>query len=204
MEYKPSDVFVGVVDLFGVFMPGAIATYLLRAPLIEEAKVLGVSSFDSDATGWTAFFVGSYVLGHLVFLVGALFDYGDAPFRRLFVPWEKNARFLAAQSIRDELLGINSEAINTFQFAKAIMQLHHQGAIMAVTRLEADSKFFRSLSVVLLILLVARWHLLAGPWTFIVIALLILCIWRYGERRWKSSQLAFGYLMAHQASLSMK
>ena len=34
MSYKPADFFVGVVDFFGVIMPGAIATYLLVTSVV--------------------------------------------------------------------------------------------------------------------------------------------------------------------------
>ena len=38
MAYKPSDFSVGVIDLFGVIMPGAVATFLLRGPLLRGIR----------------------------------------------------------------------------------------------------------------------------------------------------------------------
>ena len=200
MSYKPSDFFVGVIDFFGVIMPGAIATYLLAPSILRHARAFDMDGLESGPSAWAAFFVGSYVLGHLVFLVGSLIDYGYDPVRRFFKPQDKDQLFLAVSRLEKSLLGGSDIGLNPFKFAKSFLQFHHAGASADIAHLEADSKFFRSLSIVIMGSIAlgvthAEWSLrLVGA------ALLILCLWRYGERRWQSTQAAYAYLLTYSVT----
>src|SRR5260370_40590730 len=61
MDYKPGDFFIGVIDFFGILLPGAVLLFLRGQWL---SQILGLNQ-----TMWVVFFFASYVLGH--FLVGA-------------------------------------------------------------------------------------------------------------------------------------
>lgn len=88
-----------------------------------------------------------------------------------------------------------STAINAFQSCKARLALEHPEGLATVQRFEADSKFFRSLVVVLLILI--PWGLL-GNRPAIAIAgflMLILALWRYVDQRVKATNQAYWYII---------
>ena len=68
-----------------------------------------------------------------------------------------------------------------------------------VARLEADSKFFRSLVIVLAILLVAtvanNWHQTGVVFPVLLGVFAVLSYWRYTERRYKSTEQAYRYMI---------
>jgi len=85
------------------------------------------------------------------------------------------------------------DSINTFQWCKALLNAERPASMAVVQRFEADSKFFRCFTVVLLILLIAwpwqhRWPPDGIP---VVLALLLLALWRYMEQRYKSTNQAY-------------
>lgn len=94
--------------------------------------------------------------------------------------------------------------INAFQWAKANIELRSPAAAVEVHRLEADSKFFRSLMVVIVLISpiviynAALSHEAVGI-TLVVSALfslLVLSFLRYLDRRRKGIKLAYYYLIA--------
>jgi hypothetical protein len=64
--------------------------------------------------------------------------------------------------------------------------------LRSVERFEADSKFFRSFAVVLLVLPFI-WRPLGWPWPPLaaVPAVLVLALWRYMEQRLKATNQAY-------------
>jgi hypothetical protein len=154
MDYKPSDVFIGVIDLFAIFIPGALATYLLRDTLLEQAKTLKLTGLDTSPVSWVAFFVGACVFGHLLFLMGSFLDFAYDPLRRWIKPLKKDLLYQEARSIRNQLLAEKADIVNPYKFAKAVLGLESAHPIEEIARLEADSKFFRSLFVVLGVFLI--------------------------------------------------
>jgi ADP-ribose pyrophosphatase YjhB (NUDIX family) len=80
-------------------------------------------------------------------------------------------------------------AINTFQWCKARLALEKPEALTAVQRLEADSKFFRSFTMALAVVLAFR---LLGALESIVAAIaMVFAFWRYLDQRMKSTQQAY-------------
>jgi hypothetical protein len=92
----------------------------------------------------------------------------------------------------------NNDLINAFQWAKANLMLQHATVATEVQRLEADSKFFRSLVVVLVIISIISLFKLAVPALLACIFLTILSSWGYVKRRWKSVTLAYMYYIASE------
>jgi hypothetical protein len=86
---KPGDFFVGVTDLFSVLMPGAVVSFIAvqaEQSLHPPADLFGLLRL-KDASGYTAFLVCSFLLGHLVDMVGAsvldrVYDLLYADFKR--------------------------------------------------------------------------------------------------------------------------
>jgi hypothetical protein len=86
---KPGDFFVGVTDLFSVLLPGAVVSFIAmkaEQSLSPPADLFGLLKL-KDASGYTAFLVCSFLLGHLVDMIGAsfldrLYDLSYADFMR--------------------------------------------------------------------------------------------------------------------------
>ncbi len=72
---KPGDFFVGVTDLFSVLLPGAVVSFVAmkaEQSLHPPADLFGLLQL-RDASGYTAFVVCSFLLGHLADMIGASF-----------------------------------------------------------------------------------------------------------------------------------
>lgn len=198
MGYKPEDFFVGVVDFFAVLLPGALLSFKLVD--FARAHVFGktLPSLQGEAQGWVAFAFASYLLGHFIFLAGSYLDPLYDRLRRRFVPKEKDRTYLRAREIKERVLGETPSApvMNTFQWAKANAQLRYPGALLVVRRHEADSKFFRSLIIVLVIAVPVLVSKAAWIESLVCLVLILASLWRYAEQRWKATQRAYEYLIA--------
>lgn len=236
MNFEPPNLFIGLMDLFSVLLPGALLTYLFMDDVGPAA--LGPAKYDrlEGAEAITAFLISSYLVGHLIFLIasGLLDEFYDSARRHalnsqllLFarkgklLPWlvravlwvifkrERNLAVGRASAIKEKMLAPlhAKDAVNTFQWSKSFLTKEHPESMVAVQRFEADSKFFRSL-VVVLIILVVYW-LLHGLWpkVFVGLGLILLALWRYMEQRLKSTNQAYWSvitLTAQQGSLSLE
>jgi len=174
---------------------------------------------------WVIFLFSSYLVGHFVFLLGSwlLDDHAYDPIRqgtyaeqvsrlakggKLSPSW---ASWLAARLLKrntDEAVRLAikvkehylddlnaSSAINAFQWCKAKLKLKHAEAIAAVERFEADSKFFRSLVIVLLF--VVPWAFFKKPLGVAIASsfMLLLAFWRYVDQRVKATNQAYWYII---------
>ncbi|MBL8189532.1 MAG: hypothetical protein JNK38_16095 [Acidobacteria bacterium] len=148
MNYKPSDLFVGIVDFFSVLLPGAVLAFALQLAKVGfiESQLAGLSS----QTKWIVFVIASYLLGHFVFLIGAAFL--DHLYDATYVKRQqakRGARLLKhAASIKRAALQDAHKIENHFKWARAFIKLKKPEMAADIDRLEADSKFFRSLTVV--------------------------------------------------------
>ena len=220
MSFDPQKFFIGLMDFFSILLPGALLTYLLMGnvgPLVlgdRYSKLAG-------AEAWAAFLFASYLFGHLVFLLGSWLDEFYDWARRYtlntqiamlarrgrLLPWlaraliwlvfkaERNLAVDRAGKIKQQALGALQarDAINNFQWCKALLNAESPASLAVVQRFEADSKFFRCFTVVLLLVLAAwplqrRWPLAGVP---AVLVLLLLALWRYMEQRFKATNQAY-------------
>jgi 8-oxo-dGTP pyrophosphatase MutT (NUDIX family) len=220
MNFEPQKLFIGLMDFFSILLPGALLTYLL----MDEAGpvVLGDRYYTlAGSEGWAAFLFASYLLGHLIFLLGSWLDGLYDCLRRYtlneqikrvarrgrVLPWfgralvwlvfkrESNLAVGRATMIKQRALASlgAKDAVNTFQWCKALLNVDSPASMAVVQRFEADSKFFRCFAVVLLIVLASwpfqeKWPLTGIP---IVLLLLLLALWRYMEQRYKATNQAY-------------
>lgn len=175
MNFEPQKFFIGVIDFFSIIMPGALLTYLLM-DAIGETFLGGRFKQIQGTEAVAVFLFVSYLLGHLIFLLGSWLDefYDWArrytlnkqimhlahrnklmpvPFRMLIWLVFKGERDIAvdrAGKIRQQaLMPLKAkDAINTFQWSKAWLNDGSPASLAVVQRFEADSKFFRCLAVV--------------------------------------------------------
>jgi len=257
-DVKPADVYVGVIELFSVFLPGALLTASL-ALLLQLTPGVMAPLLDTEGAQWAAFAVAAYALGAFVASGAAEIDGPYDTYRSRRWPDTEGSPYRRATSLRlaffkagDKLgepvgmpladpgdtgsrpmhpalkaalyllVGVRppelarpalgtparplDRPMNTFTWAKTMLLLRAPAAFAEVQRHEAESKFFRSLILVLPIAGLAaavHWALtgqyllaalaLAAPWP-----LARLSFSRYAERRRKSTQWAYNYVISLQ------
>lgn len=228
MDVEPQKFFIGVIDFFSILLPGAILTFAAKnkiGPLLfgsSYGELVGTA-------GWIAFLFSAYLLGHFIFLIGSCLDArlydrirnatheahirclsrGEAlPARwasaaaRLLMKENVDRALTQAIRLKNHYLGRlgASSAVNAFQWSKARLTLEYPEAMAAVQRFEADSKFFRSLVVVLAILIpviaVNHQPLLAA----VAAIMLVLAFWRYVDQRVKASTQTYWYVITLEAA----
>jgi hypothetical protein len=193
---KPSEFYVGVLDFFAILLPGAIATAIL-APRIGHL-VLGplVAVPASEAGKWALFLTCSYFLGHLIFLVGSYIDRFYNTLRERLNPYGNESAYQCATRIRDSMIeDAERKTLNTFQWARSVLITKCPAAADDVHRLEADSKFFRSLLVVCALSSIVFFASGRMYESVVALALVPPCFARYYERRLKSTTQAYIHIV---------
>jgi 8-oxo-dGTP pyrophosphatase MutT (NUDIX family) len=198
-------------------LPGGVLAYLAKD---RAAVLLGhCPPFSLEGTEhWIIFLFAAYLIGHLVFLISAFLDEPYDLLRsctklgqnnrlakgKTLSPWwmrtlarvlfkrKPDAALIQAVRIKSRALSAlgASDAINAFQWSKARLLKDHGEGLVAVQRLEADSKFFRSFVVVLMLLTVFAYRT-KREYIGWCICLLIATVWRYADQRFKSTQQAY-------------
>ena len=221
MSLEPEKFFIGVIDLFSIFVPGGLLVLLGKD---WTAGVLHRPALELNGTeSWMMFLFLAYLLGHIVFLVGAVLDtlydllrkchyvgqverlakgcgLSNAIFRwiakRLF---GKDADQSLMQAVQIKARALSrfsvSESISTFQWCKARLSKQHPSGLAAVQRFEADSKFFRSFVVVLVAL--GLMYTAQRDWRAAVVCavLLLPTLWRYADQRFKATRQAYWFVI---------
>ena len=219
---EPQKFFIGVIDLFSVLMPGALVAYVIKF----EARQAGLPAPTDTIAGtesWVVFVFASYLLGHLVFLLGATIDSAYEVLRsgtelgqttrlakgkRLSSSWlrraaralfSKHADAALVQALRMKVRSLRrlsaEGSINTFQWCKARLSKEHPDGLAAVQRFEADSKFFRSFVVVLTALAILYASTDRLPLAGACLTALVFALWRYQEQRFKATQQAYWFVL---------
>lgn len=180
MGFEPQKFFIGLMDFFSILMPGALLTYLVIGS-VGEASSGGLFKKIQGVEALAVFLFASYLLGHLIFLLSSwldeLYDWArrqtlnkqimrlahqdklaPKPLRILIWLVFKGERDIAvdrAGKIRQQALKpLNAkDAINTFQWCKAWLNDSKSESLAVIQRFEADSKFFRCLAVVSVVIL---------------------------------------------------
>lgn len=73
MNFEPQKFFIGLMDFVSILLLGALLTWLLMdevGPVVLGDRYTQLAG----AQAWVAFLFASYLLGHLVFLLGSWLD----------------------------------------------------------------------------------------------------------------------------------
>jgi hypothetical protein len=147
---KTSELYLGIVDLFAVILPGAIITFLLQKGFNLDSH----PEWFNGAQGWAVFLAASYIVGHLVSAIGGwlldkIYDTGFK-LRKDHKSYFR-IRLRARDLMQSVLKPYFSDKDNAMEWAGIFARLRSAAASAEIDRLEADSKFFRSLMAVLII-----------------------------------------------------
>lgn len=192
------------------------------APLFGNGRIFPEPK--TTAEQWIIFLVAVYITGNMVFLVASMLLDGfvyDRYLRNIFFKKNFDLSYKTATHIREQYIGsdawvsrlrtsgslcaedteriVESKKIyilNTFKWAQHYLALNAPALLSEVRKIEADSKFFRSLVIVFLIISgVLFFH---AQWISAVIclALSFLCLYRYGQLRYKCTERAYELIIA--------
>jgi ADP-ribose pyrophosphatase YjhB (NUDIX family) len=227
--FEPQKLFIGIIDFFAILLPGALLVFLVRDNQTIRNFFTDQPYYPADVKGWIIFGVASYLLGHFIFLTGSwsldafVYDVLRKPtyqeqikrlahekelsaielrlLSRLFFNKNADSAVRQAVKIKEHYLGpIESiSSINAFQWCKARLSMEQPQALAAVERFEADSKFFRSLVIlcILMGILVPLGFVTHGRtvlWSSVPV--LLLALWRYMDQRLKATNQAYWYIIA--------
>lgn len=205
MKAEPGSFHLGVIDIFSIMLPGALLAYFLPDLLGPDVFGSLLSKPTEGVHGWAVFLFTAYLFGHIVFLMSSFLDIPyDNLIRPRCYPEIKEIAYLAADVMKEKAIGEdNAKVMKTFQWAKAMLILEHPEASSEVSRLEAASKFFRSLVVVFAILAFLNIAILLcnsgekvnGYAVLMLLILMGLSLWRYAERRHKSVKQACWFVI---------
>jgi len=197
---KPGDFLLGVLDVFAVLLPGSLATWLISRYLTSEDLARGLSlggnagsSPPQMVPSWAAFLFASYMLGHFVFMAGSRLDGLYDRWRRKKKPADKDKAYHAAEALQLALTpGLVGGYLTTLKWSKAYVSVHAAHARVEIDRLEADSKFFRGMVIVLAAIalhyFVRERQLVLGMGA---LGLSVLSFHRYRDQRWKMTELIY-------------
>jgi hypothetical protein len=205
-EFKPTDIYVGVVELFSVLLPGALLEAAIVRAVYPDIGNPFAPLLVTPETQWVAFGIAAYVLGAFVFpLASELDERAYDPYRNLLWPKANDHAYQLATDLRRGFFDQppaedGDRPMNTFAWSKSVLALRAPTAFAEVQRYEAESKFFRSLVVVLpavAAFLVKAWWRSHPGLNWIAVPLLLaaafLSFHRYAERRHKSTEWAYRY-----------
>jgi hypothetical protein len=188
VEYKPDDFFVGLVDFFAILLPGALLAFLFTGT--DQTTIFGnlLPPVRTPIEGWVIFLFAAYLLGQFISLIGATFM--DWIYDHTYLPYRRRRGDLLYDRAK-QLLSTNWEIAGLLKWTRAYVRLRSAGATKELDRLEATSKFFRSLFVVLLAYAASficefQWHAL-----IVVLFLLVLSFWRFSNQRWKLTEYSY-------------
>jgi hypothetical protein len=192
MSYNPADFIVGIMDFFSVLLPGALLTFLARDYALANVFGRMIPALHSPVESWAAFALSSYLLGQFVFLVSATFM--DHLYDKTYLRYKRrkgDKLFAKARGIQ----GDAKELAGTLKWANSFVRLRSAEAGRELDRLEATSKFFRSVALVIGLFIVALAAKGESVPALVCVALALLSFWRFSDQRWKFCELTYLYFV---------
>ena len=185
-----------LLDILSILLPGALLIAVLAQ--ISSIKLMFLGIFPKSDMNWVnaVIYIGvAYTLGHFIFFIGSYLD--EWIFKRVKrVFWNKRDQLAYIVEYKTEKTGIeDGDVINAFKWSCAYLLASHPEMYAVVERHIAESKFFRSLIVVLFIsLLVFAFggHFLPASIFFFMI---LLSLVRYLTQRQKSIETAYQFVI---------
>lgn len=213
---------VSLVDFFGIIIPGALLAFFFELALGHPLASLN-SQVLGESGPLALFLIIAYISGHFAYLIGSIAL--DGWYKRIETARDGNssawkltklfANGLRSRNVEQALGNVRTtmngvQNINAYQWSKARLSLEHPAALLEVRQIEAHSKFFRSLAVILppvggILCYLTKHH--AGPsffgyivptWSLVISLSLVLfglSLWRFAEQRAKAVERACGFII---------
>lgn len=200
---KPADFLLGILDFFAVLLPGAVAVWVALQYVHRDPRLVTIAGKPlTEGALWAAYLFASYILGHIVFMIGSNLDTAYDAWRRREKPTDRDRTFRAEDALRKRINpALDGAEFSTLKWAKSYIQIHSPAARVEIDRFEATSKFFRSF-VVIAVALTAHF-LLAEHRPALALAALLLAILsyrRFFDQRWKATELSYATVCILEAT----
>jgi hypothetical protein len=198
-DFKPSTFYISLIDLFAILLPGAIAALVIYH--FNRLAIDGFLDVGKDNTAFYSSFVllfSAYLFGHIISQVSAYLD--DYVYDRLKDKvYKDQKRVNKVKEIRENRYGnkMTPAYVNTFNWSVFKLQKEYPEAADEVERYMADSKFFRSLFVIMMVLgCVFLFQSGIGLTVKLsCFALAAFSMVRYFKKRRKSTETAYQYII---------
>ena len=150
MANTPGDYYIGIVDFFGVLVPGAVAVSLLTLQNHALATRIETSLNLAGSQGIVAFIIVSFLVGHLFHVTSLALDHLTARFqRKWFKKFDKRVLSRAVE-LRNQCLDEGDrELVRPLAWALANIRNDFPAWAADVERLDAHSALFCSMCLVL-------------------------------------------------------
>lgn len=201
---KAGDLYLGVVDLFAVILPGGVFSAVVwKIVSTGHRDIFERLAGPQVIPNWLLFLVISYIVGHFLFALGSwLIDpLYDGYYKHKFefeIKKELPSIRRRADRLFDELLRakLYHEDDNRLTWSESFLRVGSAPAKGELDRLEADSKFFRSLAVVAILSLIVIFSPLTGwvsprHWLPTIVAVLVFAIGVHFIRKWLKPKTDF-------------
>ena len=119
-NYKPSDLFIGVFEFFGILLPAAAFMFLLDSPIALAFEKV-VPRLHNDLERWIGFLFAAYIAGHFLHSLGFLLD------EFIYDPFYKPLK-LAKKKGEDIRVESKDSRKNALTFAEEKTQVSGNGA----------------------------------------------------------------------------
>lgn len=208
MDFKPSNLYISLVDLFAILLPGAITSLVVYH--FQREYIDAYLNVDPDNKAFMSGFVllfASYLFGHIISQVSAYMD------EWIYDPlkdkvYKDHKCVERVMEIRKKTYGneMNPVYVNTYKWSIFKLQKEYPDAAAEVERYMADSKFFRGLFVVILVLGIVflfqpNMGIKAPIVCFLSAAFSMI---RYFKKRRKSTETAYQYIIFNEELNSKK
>jgi hypothetical protein len=213
MSYKPSELYLGIADVFVVMLPGMVLIGL--GALAWDAGAVWSPERSLGSVAWAAFFLGSYLAGHLVSALGALLEdrLNETAWGQRRIEEERERESL--KPLRDAARLVVARLLPEFKcpegqvrrMAATCVQLLGGAGATELQRKDADRRLFRNLTVALA--LVEAFKVAILGWTgvgtrtsvvFVVGCAIValLCYHRYRDQDAKYSRNTYECLIVQE------
>jgi hypothetical protein len=191
MSYKPSDFFLTAFEFFGVLLPGALLTYATLkfspgTPLEPHVKLVG-----GGAEGWAAFATVSFIIGWAIQPPSHVFNW---LYDRTYRAWKRRRgddlyEFAKRQAKQDIPNMVKTASI--YRWAEVEVLARDKEAAQALAMAQGISKFFRAITLFLLIATGVAVYRSAWLWAAVLLACGVSSFLVFAERRWNASCLVY-------------
>ena len=201
---KPGDLFLNVLGFFAVLVPGALLAYLGSDVIVGWAGG-ALPAIVGNVQHWVAFLVVSYLLGQTLYALGSWRL--DPLYKAWYVPYKTNKKgdlFTNLMNRIEQLMGDDKAITTLYPWARAYVTVRDAGAAASIERLDADSKFFRAMTLVMLVAALR----FAGHGKFLLVLAAAFAVvgsfLRFCHQRWERDETATELALALQRKDALK
>ena len=153
MNFSPNNFYIGVIDLFAIILPGSIVALALYYYNHDQADVFLRTTGQSDFFSAFVLLFASYLFGHIISQASAYLD--KYLYDKVKDKIYKNQSLLNhVKKVRTDVYRNTPEDLNlvsTYEWAQLKLQKELPLVVQEAERYIADSKFFRSLLLILFV-----------------------------------------------------